>query len=142
MVRITLNNYLLPYQLNSIIAKAYYHSIWIVVVRVSHTEICEYSDNHYCLVLIKCIKQFASMFADMSVIISQNDKAKIELEVLAIGCIFHILQSINKPMTIADHDFPMGFRQKLILLVYLIINPNKSNDELRIRKLAIFIRSQ
>jgi hypothetical protein len=63
-----------------------------------------------CLASVKCAKQFASTFADISVIISQDDKAKIGLEVPAIGHSFCTLQSINELTTVADHDFPGGFR--------------------------------
>ena len=42
----------------------------------------------------------------------------------------------------ADYDFPAGNGQKLIPSVYLMIKPNESNDELRIGKLAIFVRRQ
>ncbi len=100
---------------------------------------CEHPDSHYCLASVKGVKQFASTFADVSVVIFQDDKAKIRLGVPAVGRTFHILQSVNEPMTVADHDFPMGFRQKLIPSVYLIINLNESSDELRTGKLAIFI---
>ena len=101
----------------------------------------EYPNSYYCLILVKYAKQFANTFADVSVVISQDDKTKIGLRVPAVGHTFRTLQSINEPTTIADHDFPVGFGQKLIPSVYLMINPNESNDELRIRQLAIFIRS-
>src|SRR5437763_1052409 len=94
----------------------------------------KYIDGHYCLVLVKC--------ADVLVVISQDDKAKIGLGMPAVGHTFRTLQSINEPTAIADYDFSVGFRQKLIPLVYLMINPNEFNDELRTRKLAIFIRPQ
>ncbi|CAI2169224.1 14479_t:CDS:2 [Funneliformis geosporum] len=54
-------------------------------------------------------------FADISVFISQDDKAKIGLGVPAVGFTFCILQSINESKTITDQYFPMGFRQNLIL---------------------------
>ena len=78
----------------------------------------------------------------MSVIISQDDKAKIGLGVLAVSRTFRALQSINEPVSVADHDFPTGSGQKLIPSVYLIIKPDESKDELRTGQLAIFIRSQ
>jgi hypothetical protein len=67
---------------------------------------------------------------------------KIGLGVPAVGRTFRTLQSVNEPTTIADHDFPMGSGQKLIPSVYLIINPNESNDELQAERLTIFIRPQ
>uniref|UniRef100_U9U9H8 C2H2-type domain-containing protein n=1 Tax=Rhizophagus irregularis (strain DAOM 181602 / DAOM 197198 / MUCL 43194) TaxID=747089 RepID=U9U9H8_RHIID len=142
MARTTLKSYLLPHQSNSLAAKAHHHPAWVAVARVSRTETNEHPDTHYCLASVKCAKQFTSTFADVSVVISQDDKAKIGLGVPAVGHTFHKLQSVNEPATIADHDFPIGFGQKLIPSVYLIINPNESNDELRTGKLAIFIRPQ
>ncbi|CAG8798949.1 16770_t:CDS:2, partial [Gigaspora margarita] len=43
---------------------------------VLRTDTQKHPDGHYCLVSVKYARQFASMFADMSVIIFQNDKAK------------------------------------------------------------------
>jgi len=45
-------------------------------------------------------------------------------------------------MSVADHDFPAGFGQKLIPSVYLMIKPNEKNDDLRTGQLAIFVRRQ
>ncbi|CAJ0841884.1 11266_t:CDS:2 [Entrophospora sp. SA101] len=92
--------------------------------------------------LLKCAKQFATVFADMSVIISQDDKAKIGLGVPAVGRTFHTLQSVHEPVCVADHDFPVGNGQKLVPSVYLMIKPNESNDELRTGQLAIFVCHQ
>lgn len=142
MARTTLNNYLLPRQSNSISAKAHHHPAWVAVAGVSRTETRDHPDGHYCLASVKCAKQFATVFSDMSVIISQDDKAKIGLGVPAVGRTFDTLQSINEPVCVADHDFPAGNGQKLIPSVYLMIKPNESSDELRTGKLAIFVRRQ
>jgi len=142
MAKTTLKSYLLSRQSNSIAVKVHHHPAWIAVAGVSRTEMHEHPDSHYCLTSVKGAKQFASTFADVSVVISQDDKAKIRLGVSAVGRTFHTLQSVNEPTTVADHDFPMGFGQKLIPSVYLIINLNESSDELRTGKLAIFIRPQ
>jgi len=69
MARTMLNNYLLPCQSNSIAARAYHHPVWIEVAGVSRTETRDHFDSHYCLVSVKGAKQFATVFADMSVII-------------------------------------------------------------------------
>ncbi|CAB4421627.1 unnamed protein product [Rhizophagus irregularis] len=114
MARTTLKSYLLPRQSNSLAAKAHHHPAWVAVAGVSRTETNEHPDTHYCLASVKCAKQFTSTFADVSVVISQDDKAKIGLGVPAVGRTFHKLQSVNEPATIADHDFPIGFGQKLI----------------------------
>jgi hypothetical protein len=142
MARTTLNNYLLPRQANSIAAKAHHHPAWVAVAGVSRTETKEHSDGHYCLASVKCARQFASLFADESVIISQDDKAKIGLGIPAVGRTFNTLQSVNELVSVADHDFPTGHGQKLIPSVYLMIKPNDSNNELRTGQLAIFVRPQ
>ncbi|CAB4419366.1 unnamed protein product [Rhizophagus irregularis] len=70
--------------LNSIAARAHHHLAWVAVAGVSFTDTQKHPDGHYCLVSVKCARQFASLFADMSVIISQDDKAKIGLGIPAI----------------------------------------------------------
>ncbi|CAB4484137.1 unnamed protein product [Rhizophagus irregularis] len=142
MARTTLNNYLLPRQSNSIAARAHHHPAWVAVAGVSRTETRDHPDGYYCLASVKSAKQFAGVFADMSIIISQDDKAKIGLGIPAVGRTFHTLQSIQEPVCVADHDFPAESGQKLIPSVYLIIKPNESNDELRTGKLATFINGE
>ncbi|CAG8782214.1 20886_t:CDS:2, partial [Gigaspora margarita] len=117
--RTTLNNYLLPYQFNSIAAKAHHHPAWVLVARVSCTNTREHIDGHYCLASVKCAKQFASVFSDMSVVIFQDNKAKIGLGIPVVE-----------------------FEQNLISLVYLLMKPDESNNELRTGQLAIFVRHQ
>ncbi|CAB4479452.1 unnamed protein product [Rhizophagus irregularis] len=112
MARTTLNNYLLPQQSNSIAARAHHHPAWVAVAGVSRTEIRDHPDGHYCLASVKSARQFATVFADKAVIISQDDKAKI------------------------------GSGQKLVPSVYLMMKPNESNDELRTGQLAIFVHHQ
>ena len=70
MARTTLNNYLLPRQSNSIAARAHHHPTWVAVAGVSRTETRDHPDSHYCLASIKYARQFATAFADNSVIIS------------------------------------------------------------------------
>src|SRR5437763_9400827 len=106
MAQTTLNNYLLPRQFNSIAARAHHHPAWVVVARISRTETQDHPDGHYCLASVKCAKQFATAFADMSVVISQDDKVKISLGVPAVGQTFHTLQSVNELICVADHNFP------------------------------------
>uniref|UniRef100_U9UIM9 Uncharacterized protein n=1 Tax=Rhizophagus irregularis (strain DAOM 181602 / DAOM 197198 / MUCL 43194) TaxID=747089 RepID=U9UIM9_RHIID len=142
MARTTLNNYLLPRQSNSIAAKAHHHPAWVSVAGVSRTETRDHPDGHYCLASTKYARQFATAFADNSVVISQDDKAKIGFGVPAVGRTFHSLQSVNEPVSVADHDFPLENAQKLVLSVYLITKPNESNDKLRTGQLAIFVRCQ
>ena len=70
----------------------------------------------HCLASVKCARQFASVFVDMSVIISQDDKAKIGLGVPALGQTFQTLLSVHEQVRVTDHDFPAGYGQKLIPL--------------------------
>ncbi|CAJ0852650.1 2716_t:CDS:2 [Entrophospora sp. SA101] len=120
----------------------HHHPAWVAVAGVSHAETRDHPNGHYCLASVKCAKQFATVFADMSVVISQDDKAKIGLGVPAVGRTFHTLQSVHEPVCVADHDFPVGSGQELVPSVYLMIKPNESNDELRTGQLAIFVCRQ
>ncbi|CAG8687882.1 9119_t:CDS:2 [Cetraspora pellucida] len=67
-------------------------------------------DEHYCLASVKSVRVFASTFANFSIIISQDDKAKVGL-----------------------------VKQKLIPSVYLIINPKNTNESLHQGQLSIYI---
>ncbi|CAG8808674.1 44283_t:CDS:2, partial [Gigaspora margarita] len=82
------------------------------------------------------------IFADDTVIISQDDKTKVSLGISVVGRIFKTLQSINKPILVADHNFPVGSKMKLIHFVYLIIDLANSNDSLRLEQLLIFVRPE
>ncbi|CAG8446961.1 4526_t:CDS:2 [Scutellospora calospora] len=124
MAKTTLNNYLLPRHSNSVAAKAHYHLTWIAVARVSCDETKYHPDGHYCLASVKGARQLAQTFAEFSVIISQDNKAKISL------------------VQIPDYDFVHGSNQKLIPLVYLIIKLSEANDDLWTRQVAIFVRPQ
>ncbi|CAG8825140.1 1590_t:CDS:2, partial [Cetraspora pellucida] len=55
------------------------------------------------------------------------------------GKTFKAIQSANEPTTLPDHDFPVGSKQKLIPSVYLLIDPNNTNDTLRSSQLSIYI---
>uniref|UniRef100_U9UEM9 C2H2-type domain-containing protein n=1 Tax=Rhizophagus irregularis (strain DAOM 181602 / DAOM 197198 / MUCL 43194) TaxID=747089 RepID=U9UEM9_RHIID len=129
MAKTTLNNYLLPQQSNSIAARAHHHPAWVAVAGVSRTKIRDHPDGHYCLASVKSARQFATVFADKAVIISQDDKAKIGLGVPAVGQTFRTLQSVHEPVGVADHDFSLGSGQKLVPSVYLMMKPNESNDD-------------
>ncbi|CAG8854986.1 34397_t:CDS:1, partial [Gigaspora margarita] len=102
----------------------------------------EHQDEHYCLASVKGAKQFAKTFASASIIISQDDKSKIGLGVPAISRTFRTLQSFAEPVRVSDHNFPCGHDQKLVPSVYLMIQPDKTNDDIRSEQLAIFVRLQ
>ena len=54
----------------------------------------------------------------------------------AVGRTFKTIQTINEPVSVPDHDFPKVAKYKLILSVYLVINPD---DSLHSGKMRIFI---
>ncbi|CAG8836581.1 35560_t:CDS:2, partial [Gigaspora margarita] len=87
--------------------------------------------EHYCLALVKGVKQFVVIFPYNFVVISQDNKAKVLLGIPAVSKTFQTIQTINKTVTLADHDFPIRTHQKLISFVYLAIDPLDSNDTLR-----------
>jgi len=91
---------------------------------------------------VKGVKQFAALFLTHSVIISQDDKAKVPLGILAVRRTFQIIQSFQEPVTLPDHDFSISAQQKLIPSIYLLINPSDTNDTFRNGQLSIFVRPQ
>ena len=123
----------MPSRSNSIAAKAHHHPANIAISSVSRNEKKEHPDEHYCL---------AALFLTHSVIICQDDKAKVPLGIPAVGRTFQTIQSFREPVTLPDHDFPIGMQQKLIPSVYLLINPSDTNDTFRNGQLSIFIRPQ
>ena len=99
MARTTLNNYLLPRQANSIAARAHHHPTWATVARI-------FLMDTTALHLLNVQNNLPHYLLDMSIVISQDDKAKIGLGIPAVGRTFHTLQSVNEPINVADHDFP------------------------------------
>ncbi|CAG8845228.1 26405_t:CDS:1, partial [Gigaspora margarita] len=97
---------------------------------VSKSEMNSYINKHYCLASVKLVRVFASTFANFSLIISQDDKAKVGLDILAVGRTFQSIQSFNEPVIVSDHNFSHRVKQKLIPLVYLIINSKNTNESL------------
>ncbi|CAG8759073.1 2109_t:CDS:2 [Cetraspora pellucida] len=75
---------------------------------------------------MKCLnaKQFASAFTSYSVIISQDNKAKVPFGISAVGRTFKTVQSSHKLVVMP------GSKQKLIPSVYLMIDSEDSNDSL------------
>jgi hypothetical protein len=101
----------MPSRSNIKAAKTHHHSAIIANTSVSRSERNEHIDEHYCLASVKGIKQFAAIFPTYSVIISQDDKAKVPLGIPAVGRTFQTIQSFQKPVTLPDHDFPIGAQQ-------------------------------
>ncbi|CAG8817080.1 486_t:CDS:1, partial [Cetraspora pellucida] len=61
---------------NLIAAKAHKHLAKVAITKVLYINTQEHFDGNYCLASVIYIKQFASMFTDISVIIFQNNKKK------------------------------------------------------------------
>lgn len=139
--RTCLRNHLLPKNKSTIAARAHHHPAMVAVAGVSRDLRRSHVDEHYCLASVKAAKLLARSFASHSVIISQDDKAKVPVGIPAVSRTFETMQTINEPVRVEDHDFPIGTSQKLIPSVYLMINPNES-DEMRSGQLSIFVRSQ
>ncbi|GBB88286.1 hypothetical protein RclHR1_14850001 [Rhizophagus clarus] len=77
-----------------------------------------HKDSHYCLASVKGVRQFAETFPEHSIIISQDDKAKVPLGIPAVDCTFSTVQTHNQPVSIPDHNFPVSSKHKLITSVY------------------------
>jgi hypothetical protein len=137
-----LSTYLQPRHQNTFAARRHHHPAKVGLASVARTEMKTHVDEHYCLASVKAARIFAEVFADETIIISQDDKAKVGLGVPAVGRTFKTIQTVNEPVTVEDHDFPFGSKMKLIPSVYLIINPGDSSDTLRTGQLSIFIRPE
>ncbi|CAG8834561.1 38678_t:CDS:2 [Gigaspora margarita] len=120
----------------------HHHPAKVGLASVARTDMKQHVDEHYCLASVKAARVFAAVFASDTIVILQDDKAKIGLGIPAVGCMFKTMQSINEPVTVEDHNFSKGSKMKLIPSVYLLIDPNDSNTTLRSGQLAIFIRPE
>ncbi|CAG8692899.1 25084_t:CDS:2 [Cetraspora pellucida] len=65
----------------------------MTVARALYNKTKYHFDGYYCLASVKEARQFAQTFTEFSVIILQDDKVKINLDVAAVGRTFYILQS-------------------------------------------------
>ena len=142
MSKSCLQTYLLPRHPNSIQAKRYHHPVHIRNVAVSRNEMSSHEDGHYCLASVKGARQFAEAFPENSIIISQDDKAKVPLGIPAVGRTFSTVQSQNQPVSIPDHDFPVSSKHKLIPSVYLVIDQTDTNESMRSGRLAVFVQPE
>ncbi|CAG8672730.1 6442_t:CDS:2 [Gigaspora margarita] len=106
------------------------YNLYIIQIQsVSRDEKSDHPDSHYCLTSVKSAQMFAATFHDYSIIISQDDKSKS-------------IETINKPVSIPDHDFSLDRKMKLIPSVYLLINPNDTNDSFRSGHFTIYIQPE
>ncbi|CAG8834202.1 3988_t:CDS:2, partial [Gigaspora margarita] len=120
----------------------YHHPAKVALTSIARTDMKLHVDEHYCLASVKAIWIFAEVFTNDTVIVSQDNKAKIGLGIPAVGHTFKSKQTINEPVSVADHNFFTGSKMKLIPSVYLVIDSANSNDNLRLGQLAIFIKPE
>ncbi|CAG8777658.1 6654_t:CDS:2, partial [Gigaspora margarita] len=114
--------------------RCHHYSAKVSLASVARTDMKQYVDEHYCLASVKAARVFAAVFASDTIVILQDDKTKIGLGIPAVGRTFKTMQSINKPVTVEDHDFSKR--------IYLLIDTNDSNTTLQSGQLAIFIRPE
>ncbi|CAG8819797.1 18372_t:CDS:2, partial [Gigaspora margarita] len=119
-----------------------YLSYQFGLASVARTDIKQHVNEYYCLVSVKAARVFAAVFASNTIVISQDNKAKISLGIPVVGHTFKTIQLINELVTIEDYNFSKGSKIKLIPSVYLLIDPNDSNTMLRSGQLTIFIRPE
>ncbi|CAG8791896.1 5087_t:CDS:2, partial [Gigaspora margarita] len=132
-----ISTYLEPRHSNMFVACYHYHPVRVALASITQTEMKPHIDEHYCLASVKTL---AEVFVDNAIIISQDDKAKVSLDVLAVGRTFKTIQTINEPVSVADYDFSVGSKMKLIPSIYLIIDLVNSNNSFCLSQLAIFFR--
>ncbi|CAG8837901.1 5573_t:CDS:2, partial [Gigaspora margarita] len=119
------------------------YNLYIIQIQsISQNEKSDYPNSHYCLASVKSIQKFATTFHNYSIIISQEDKSKVPLGILAVGQTFKSIETINELVSIFDHDFLLGRKMKLISSIYLLINPNDTNDSFRLGHLTIYIQPE
>ncbi|GES96193.1 hypothetical protein GLOIN_2v1766467 [Rhizophagus clarus] len=140
MAKSTLQNYMQPKHPGSKEAQRHHHPVQIRFAAVRRDEMNSHVDEHYCLASVKGVKSFATAFPQDVLIISQDDKAKVPLRMATVGRTFKTIQTTNEPVSVPDHDFLKTAKHKLVLSVYLLINPSDTNDSLRSGKVQIFIR--
>ncbi|GES95891.1 hypothetical protein GLOIN_2v1766467 [Rhizophagus clarus] len=139
MAKSTLQNYMQPKHPGSKEAQRHHHPTQIRFAAVRRDEMNSHVDEHYCLASVKGVKSFAMAFPQDVLIISQDDKAKVPLGMAAVGRTFKTIQTTNEPVSVPNHNFPKAAKHKLVLSVYLLINPSDTNDSLRSGKVRIFI---
>jgi hypothetical protein len=77
MSKSTVKNYIQPRHPGTAEANRHHHPAQIRLAAVGRNEMSEHVDEHYCLASVKGVKLFASAFSQDVVLISQDDKAKV-----------------------------------------------------------------
>ncbi|CAG8835585.1 24695_t:CDS:2, partial [Gigaspora margarita] len=93
----------------------HHHPTKVALASIARTNMKPHANKHYCLALVKATWIFAKIFANNAIIISQDNKVKIGLGVPAVGRTFKSIQTINEPVSVANHDFLIG-RQLAIFI--------------------------
>ncbi|RHZ69031.1 hypothetical protein Glove_291g20 [Diversispora epigaea] len=130
-----LSTYLQPCHQNTFAVRRHHHPTKVGLASIIRTKMKSHVDEHYYLVSIKAARIFIEVFSDETIIISQDDKTKVGLGIPAESLTRTRTQaralpfaSINEPVTIKDHNFPIGSEMKLIPSIYLVINPADSSN--------------
>lgn len=84
------------------------------------------------------------MLGDRCTMISQDDKAKVPVGILAVSRTFAMVQSSSTTISVPNHDFPVGPNHKLIPSFYLFMKRKDEADEggMKQGQLACFVRPQ
>ncbi|CAG8741133.1 13644_t:CDS:2, partial [Cetraspora pellucida] len=85
LLRQCLSTYLKPRYKHTFAARHYHHSAKVSLASVARTDMKQHIDKHYFLASVKVAQVFAEVFASETVVIFQDDKAKISLGIPAIG---------------------------------------------------------
>ncbi|CAG8645948.1 8731_t:CDS:2, partial [Dentiscutata erythropus] len=78
-----LSTYLKPRHKYIFAARHHYYLAKVSLASVAKTDIRQHIDEHYCLASVKAARVFAEVFANDIIIISQDNKAKIGLDISA-----------------------------------------------------------
>ena len=77
IARSMVQDYMQPRHPGTKEAQRHHHPAQIRLAAVGRTEMNSHIDEHYCLASVKSIKSFVSAFPQDTVLISQDDKAKV-----------------------------------------------------------------
>ena len=77
MSKATVKNYIQPRHPGTAEANRHHHPAQIRLAAVGRNEMSKHVNEHYCLSSVKGVKLFASAFSQDVILISQDDKAKV-----------------------------------------------------------------
>ena len=80
-----LSTYLEPQHKHTFAARHHRYPAKVGLASVARTDMKQYVNEHYCLASVKVTQAFAGFFASDSIVISQDDKAKVSLGIPAVG---------------------------------------------------------